>query len=329
MGLRAACVGLFLFASGVALDAQAGEGFSWQSAVGDHFDLQNNANPALRYMMPTLDESSEEKRNETFKPYHHVFSPDGRVLLTKGPGGLFPHHRGLFFGFNKITYGDGKQCDTWPCTGKTFQSHEEIVEQAADADSATQIVSIDWHGQDGEVFAHERREIDVTRAEHGGVEGWQIDFSSHLESSDGQPIHLDGDPQHAGFQFRATQRVPDETAKETYYVRTDGVGKPGDYRNWDHKNPNSEGNKENENRPWNALSFVVDGQRYTVLYLDHPSNPKPSRYSERNYGRFGSYFVADVTKEQPLDVKYRIWVQPGEMTVEQCEALSQQFISSK
>jgi hypothetical protein len=77
------------------------------------------------------------------------------------------------------------------------------------------------------------------------------------------------------------------------------------------------------------LSFVVDGQRYTVLYLDHPSNPKPSRYSERDYGRFGSYFVADVTKEQPLDVKYRIWVQPGEMTVKECEALSQQFISSE
>ena len=329
MGLRAASVGLFLLAIGMAADAHADEGFKWQAPEGDHVDLQFDGKPVLRYMMPTLDESSEEKRHETFKPYHHVFSPDGETLLTKGPGGLFQHHRGLFFGFNKITYGDGKKCDTWHCTDKTFQSHEEIIEQEADADSARQVVAIDWHGKEGELFAHERREIDVTRAKHDGVEGWQIDFSSHLETSDGQPIHLDGDPQHAGFQFRATQRVPDETAKETYYVRTDGVGKPGDYRNWDHNKPNAKGNKENENRPWNALSFVVDGQRYTVLYLDSPSNPKPARYSERDYGRFGSYFVADVTKEKPLDVKYRVWVQPGEMTVEKCEALSQQFISSK
>lgn len=329
MGLRAASVGLFLLAIGMAASAHADEGFKWQAVEGDHVDLQFDGKPVLRYMMPTLDESSEEKRHETFKPYHHVFSPDGETLLTKGPGGLFQHHRGLFFGFNKITYGDGKKCDTWHCTDKTFQSHEKIIEQEADADSAKQVVAIDWHGKEGELFAHERREIDVTRAKHDGVEGWQIDFSSHLETSDGQPIHLDGDPQHAGFQFRATQRVPDETAKETYYVRTDGVGKPGDYRNWDHNKPNAKGNKENENRPWNALSFVVDGHRYTVLYLDSPSNPKPSRYSERDYGRFGSYFVADVTKEKPLDVKYRVWVQPGEMTVKECEALSQQFISSK
>jgi hypothetical protein len=326
MRLRVAGVWLFLLALNAATNVVAAE-FKWQAPDGDHVDLDYDGKPVLSYAMPTLDESSEEKRNDTFKPYHHVFSPDGETLLTKGPGGLFPHHRGLFFGFSKITYGDGKQCDTWHCTGKTFQSHEEVIEQEADKDGASQIVAIDWHGQDGEVFAHEKREVDVQRAEHGGVAGWLIDFSSNLETADGKPIHLDGDPQHAGFQFRATQKVPDETAKETYYVRTDGKGKPGDYRNWDHDNPTAEGNAENENRPWNALSFVVDGQRYTVLYLDHPSNPKPSRYSERDYGRFGSYFVADVTKDEPLDVKYRIWVQPGEMTVEECAALSQQFIS--
>lgn len=327
MRIWAASVCLLAMLLGLlAVNASASE-FSWQEPTGDHVDLEFNGKPAIRYMMPTLDESSDEKRSETFKPYHHVFSPDGKTLLTKGPGGLFPHHRGLFYGFNKITYGNGKTCDTWHCTEKTFQSHEEIVEEEADDDAAKQVVAIDWHGKDGEVFAHERREIDVTRAEHNGVEGWQIDFSSHLETADGKPIHLDGDPQHAGFQFRATQRVPDETVKETYYVRTDGIGKPGDYRNWGDKANTAKDDKECENRPWNALSFVVDGQRYTVLYLDSPENPKPARYSERNYGRFGSYFSTDVTEDEPLEVNYRIWVQPGEMTVEQCEALYQQFTS--
>jgi hypothetical protein len=76
------------------------------------------------------------------------------------------------------------------------------------------------------------------------------------------------------------------------------------------------------------MSFVIGGKRYTVLYMDHPTNPKPARYSERDYGRFGSYFVADVTKVKPLDVQYRVWVQDGEMTVDQCEKLSAEFISS-
>jgi hypothetical protein len=307
------------FASAAA--SAADQGFEWQEEYGDHIDLLYDGRPAIRYMQPTLDESTPEARNATHKPYHHVYSPDGKTLLTKGPGGLYPHHKGLFYGFNKITYGDGKTCDTWHCTGKTFQSGEKVLKSHADGDKASHQVAVDWHGQDGEVFAHEERTISVERQSHDGVEGWQIDFTSHLKLADGLAIHLDGDPQHAGFQFRASQHVPDKTAKQTYYLRTDGKGKPGDFRNWDPKSPDSPVSAECVNRPWNALSMVIDGQRYTVVYLDHPDNPKPARYSERDYGRFGSYFVADVTKDKPLEVKYRLWVQPGEMTVAQCEKL--------
>lgn len=303
----------------------AAEGFQWQPPEADHLDLTYDGRSALRYMMPTLDESSDEKRNETFKPYHHVWSPDGQTLLTKGPGGLFPHHRGLFFGFNKITYGDGKKCDTWHCTGKTYQSHEELLDQDAGADWARHRVAIDWHGQEGEVFAHEIRSLGVKRHEHEGVEGWIVDFSSTLASADEQPIHLDGDPQHAGFQFRASQHVPDKTAKQTYYLRPDGKGEPGETRNWNHDNPDAPENAKNENLPWKGMSIVIDGKRFTIVYLDHPTNPKPSRYSERDYGRFGSYFVTDVTKNQPLHIRYRLWIQAGEMTIDQCQALSDAF----
>ena len=74
------------------------------------------------------------------------------------------------------------------------------------------------------------------------------------------------------------------------------------------------------------MSFVVERVRYTAVYLDHPENPKPGRYSERDYGRFGSYFVAEATAEKPLEIRYRIWVQEGEMTVDQCTALADQFV---
>lgn len=305
----------------------ADEGFAWQDAEsdGEHIDLHYNGRPAIRYMYPKLDETSEETRNATHKPYHHVFSPDGKTLLTKGPGGLFPHHKGLFYGFNKISYGDGQQADTWHCTNGAHQSHIMEVSHSANANEAKYRDLINWYGEEAEPFAREFRDIRVTREAVDGVEGWLIDFASHLETYDGKPIHLDGDPQHAGFQFRATQEVPDKTAKETYYLRPDGKGEPGKFRNWDNKNPDAPENAKSENLPWNALSMVVDGQRYTVVYLDHPDNPKPARYSERDYGRFGSYFVADVTKEKPLEVKYRLWVQPGEMTVQQCEKLSKEF----
>ena len=73
------------------------------------------------YRFPVLDTSTPESREATYKPYHFMYSPDGSILLTKGPGGLYTHHRGLFYGFSKITYGNGKTCDTWHCPEGAYQ----------------------------------------------------------------------------------------------------------------------------------------------------------------------------------------------------------------
>ena len=41
------------------------------------------------------------------------------------PGGKYTHHRGLYFGFNRISYGDGLTCDVWHCKAPAFQNHEK------------------------------------------------------------------------------------------------------------------------------------------------------------------------------------------------------------
>ncbi len=321
----------FLFVA-CATNGRAAE-FAWEEADGET-TLLYDGKPALRYMHPKLDESSPEARELTFKPFHHIFSPDGSKLLTKGPGGLYTHHRGAFFGFHKITYHGDKHCDVWHCVDGAYQAHVSEVSREADDDSASHQVAIEWHGLGGELFANEVRGFAVRRVTHSDVDGWQIDFTSHVESADGQPIQLNGDPQHAGFHFRAAQddiAVTDEkkvnAQKQIYFVRTDGKGAMEETRNWDQNNPDAPSNAESVDRPWNAMSFLVGGERYTTLYLDHPTNPKPARYSERAYGRFGSYFVVDVTKEVPLNVRYRLWVQAGELTPEQCAELSMEFNS--
>jgi hypothetical protein len=288
--------------------------FTWTKPDGKSCDLTHSGKPVLRYMHEPLDESSPERRGETYKPYHHVFDPTGSRLLTKGPGGLFPHHRGLFYGFNRITYGDGKKADTWHCNNGEYQSHDEFQRAEAGHVLGRHLVAISWHGQDGEVFAREEREMTVYRA----GDGWLIDFASRLTSAGGT-VRLDGDPQHAGFQFRASQEVPDSTKDQTYYIRPDGRDKPGNYRNW----PDD---KRQVNLPWHAMSIVLGGQRYTISYLDHPDNPKEARYSERDYGRFGSYFEYDLEEDKPLEVQYRVGVQEGEITVEEVEALSDDFV---
>lgn len=302
--------------------------FSWNDVPEENFcELSLGDRPLVRYMYAPLDESSTETRDATYKPFLHVYSPDGSQLITKGPGGLFPHHRGIFFGFNKITYGpDDKKCDTWHCRGKAHQQHEEFAKMQADAESGVLESSVHWHGQEGEHFATEARRQTVTMDD--GV--MCIDFHTTLTPTEEVGhLNLDGDPQHAGVQFRASQKVPDGTADQTYYIRTDGKGKPGDYRNWNQNNANDPMNGETTNRPWLAASFVIDDERYTVLRLDHPSNPRPSHYSERDYGRFGSFFVSDVSAEEPLELNYRFYVKQGEMTVEECQALSDAYASDE
>ncbi len=299
------------------------KGFDWQIDGAKSAEASFAGVPAIKYMFEKVDNSSKESRQKTYKVYHHVYSPDGSTLLTKGPGGLFPHHRGIFFGFNRIKYGD-QQADVWHCNKGESLVHLESLDSPSPRQSsfssglavAQNTSFISWNGRDDNRFALEERTLRTYRVMKRRV----IDFESTLNSMVEVPIKLDGDPQHAGVQFRATQHVPDKTKAKTFYIRPDGKGEPKKFRNWP-------GNKKHVNLPWNAMCFEVEGKTYTCCYLDHPDNPKPARFSERDYGRFGSYFVFELTKQKPLQVRYRFWIQEGEMSVEEIDRISRDFVN--
>jgi hypothetical protein len=302
--------------------------FTWQNKPGEYADLLLDTRPVMRYMYKAYDASSPENRDKTYKVFHHLYDPEGKRIVTNGgqtndPLGdpkklLYPHHRGLMYAFNQITYGAGKKCDTWHAKpGDTHEQHNKFLLVEAGSMLGRHRLAVDWHGPDNEVFAREERELTVYKVPGGTL----VDFASVLRTAGGK-VKLDGDPQHAGFQFRAHNDVAVQTAKETYYLRPDGKGKPGETRNWDPKTKAGP-----ENLPWDAMSFVLGGQRYTAAYLSHPSDPKPSRWSERDYGRFGCYFSYDLTEQNPLTVQYRVWLQEGEMTGPLCEAMYLAFTS--
>lgn len=296
--------------------AKAGALYHWEHKKGEYAELVHGMNnrPVLRYICAPLDESTKDRRTETYKVFHHLYDAAGtRFVTNPGVTGLYPHHRGMMLGFNKISYGNNKKADTWHCTGKAHQEHAKFLSEEAGPLLGRHRVLVTWHGQDGEVIGNEEREFTVYNTPGGQF----VEFASRLKTTVG-PLKLDGDPQHAGFQFRAHRDVAEKTAKQTYYVRTDGQGKPGETRNWP-------ANKEQTNLPWNAMSFVLDGKRYTAAYLDQPKNPHPTFHSERDYGRFGCYFVYDVTESNPLQLNYRIWLQDGEMTVADIQMLSANF----
>lgn len=310
--LKAGATARFQLKVGADLPKPAA-GFEWIEKAQET-ELHLGKRPVLRYIHPMFDDSSKERREQTFKVFHHLFDPKGERLMTNGPGGQYPHHRGLFYGFNKITYGEGKKADIWHCTGDTFQEHVKTLASESGPVLGRHRVELAWHGERKEVFAREEREMTVYRVPGGTL----VEFASRLRTT-GDPIKLDGDPQHAGFHFRADNEVAAKTKNETIFVRPDGPGEPGKTRNWPEV-------KDHVNLPWNAMSFVLGEQRYTAAYLDRPSNPKEARFSEREYGRIGSYFVFEVTKDKPLTVNYRVWLQTDLMKGDDVAARSTAFV---
>ena len=174
--------------------------FSWHDKPGESSELDYKGVPALRYMDHPIDESTKAKRDETYKVYDHLFDLEGN-RVTKGPGGLYPHHRGIFYGFRVVTYDDGKKTDIWHCP-KASQQHEKILETEAGPVLGRERVLIGWHGDDKKIFAQEERELTVYAVPGGRL----VEFASRLRPVKGK-VHLDGDPQHAGFHFRADQGV--------------------------------------------------------------------------------------------------------------------------
>jgi len=294
-------------------------GFTWQDHSGHHTDLMIGERKIMTYHYERLDESTPASRVRTYKVFHHVYSPKGDRIVTGGlnedPKVHSPHHRGIFYGFNRITYGNGKTADTWHCIDGAFQQHERFLASEQGPVLGRHRVDLSWHGKDA-AFAEEERELTVYNVPGGHL----IEFASRLRSASGR-VRIDGDPQHAGFQFRAHNDVDAYTTNETIYVRPDGIGKPGETRNW-----NPQTHQGPVNLPWNAMSFVLGAQRYTVAYLDHPGNPKEARFSEREYGRFGSYFEYTIEPDKPLTVNYRLWLQEGLMQPEEVAALSHNFL---
>jgi hypothetical protein len=284
---------------GAGTGAADGVGFAWQAgpAAGED-ELRHDGHPVLRYEHLAYD---ARKPGENYKVFHHLFAPGGELLLTKGAGGQFPHHRGIFYGFMKVGWGERK-VDIWHCRDGAHQAHGAIELAEAGPVVARQRLLIHWNAKEGETFAEEQRELTVYRF----GEGTLVEFFSRLRSTVGE-LTLDGDPQHAGFHVRAANEVAGATKAQTSFIRPDGAGRPGETRNWPQK--------EATNLPWDAMHFVTGGKDFTVAYLDHPANPKEARYSEREYGRFGSCFKHTLDDGHPLEVRYRLWVQGGTMAV--------------
>lgn len=250
----------------------------------DHVDVADNGKVVARLMIAN-DLSTPEKHHETYKPYLHVFDASGTIRLTKGHGFSFTHHRGIFLGFSKISYG-GKSYDRWHMKGG-----DQVVTKVAPGDSSF-TAFIDWQGDTKDAFLTEERRFTFTAPAKPFYLG--IDMTSAIKPVSGE-AEMSGDPEHAGAQFRPSEKV--DTKTTTYIF-------PGE---------NIDAHKIKD-LPWAAEIFTVEGKTFTVVILNHPDNPKDTATSAyRDYGRFGMFPKSKATAEAPFRLHYQWLVAEGEV----------------
>jgi len=281
------------------------EVFSWKDKKGEYLDLLFDGRKVTRYMY-AYDTSGKQRILETYKTFLHVFDAEGENLLTNGPDGLhpyltnkilYPHHRGIFIGWNRLEFG-GKRYDFWHMGEQgRVQKHWKFMELTAGPVLARSNSLIFWNnGINDDPVIIERRETTVFRQHEPTV--LLLEFRTQLKAFIGD-VFLDGDPEHAGFQYRPHDGVAKggKDVKATYLFHKEGI------------NP-----KKDKDLPWVGMSYGLNGRRYSVEHINHPDNPKPVIYSAyRDYGRFGAFFKKEIKAGETLTLRYRIWVVEGEM----------------
>ena len=297
--IRSASV--LFFAITILVCDVAGGAFSWQDKQGEYLDLLLDGKKVTRYMY-AYDTSTAQRTFETYKPFHHVYDASGN-RLTNGPDGeseyvsgkiKFPHHRGILIGWNKLMF-EGRRYDTWHMK-EVHQVHQEFAELTAGPDMARSTALIHWNAPDGKPMLVEHRRVTVHHQSDPTI--MVLDFQTELRAVRGDVL-LDGDPEHAGVQYRAHNAVAagSKDGRATYLFHKDGIDPRKDH-----------------NLPWVAMSYGLGSGRYVVQHMNHPNNPKPTIYSAyRDYGRFGAFFKKEIPQDTSLTLFYRIRVDRGDM----------------
>lgn len=281
-------VTMFALTASFALPALAADEYTIVDQPGKHAEIRTpDGKPILRYMYD-YDLSTKESTFDTAKVFAHVVGPDGQTL-TKGAGGKFPHHRGIFIGWSKLKC-RGKTHDLWHVRN-TAQRHQSFAKNQAGADAASIQSEITWVGVDKKEVVNELRTYAASRPEDAYV---QVDFTSQLTAST-DDVELNGDPEHAGIQFRPSQKVA-ENKSAKYVFHKEGIDP-----------------KKDRDLPWVAETFTLDDRQWTVQHMSHPENPEGARWSAyRDYGRFGPFTVVDIPKGEKVTFRYRFLITPGE-----------------
>lgn len=254
---------------------------------------------ALHYQHAPYDPANPRA---TCKVWHDAFAPDGRQI-SKGLGGEFEHHRGLFVGWNQVQCGE-RRFDFWHCNRGESQRHVTFVPPAElGLDGDWQVAEVAWCDAEGRAIVNERRALHARAIDAATT---AIEVVLELRTAD-QAVQLGGDPQHSGHQFRADNVFAAKDAAKVRYLRPPSAqAMPDDV--W-------------TGCDWIAAVLPFADGPVTVVRVEAAGNPGPVRWSTRDYGRFGATFAARLEPGRPLRLGYTYLVAVGELDGDACARL--------
>jgi acetyl esterase/lipase len=254
--------------------------------------LVSYGNRPLARFEYALDTSTPERRLETYKPFLHVYDKAGKKVITKGAGGQFTHHRGIFLGFSRTKIGENRY-DLWHMK-EGVQAHQRFTDVSGDAGRGGFVAEITWQDNAGKPLLREKRHLSFSIPPEGAY--GLIEMKSELMAVAGD-AHMGGDPEHAGAQFRPANDVV--KAETRYTFHTEGIDP-----------------KKDLDLPWVGESFRLESgkPKFSVVILNHPDNPTGTKFSAyRDYGRFGAFPDFKISMEETATLRYRWIIGQGDM----------------
>ena len=230
------------------------------------------------------------------KPYLRVQGEEGDGLNEWSDKQTYPHHRGIYIGWNKIV-SDLGSFDLWHMNNGGRMTLVKLEKLEGGKDSATIVSTIEWRGGKkdaggGDLLLTETRTLTVSRP---AAQTTQVDAQFVLKSS--RDLTLGGDLQHAGVHFRASASVQARAKDTTYVWEPDRAG-PG-------------GKVASKEMKWVRYTFPIGERWYHATQFNVPTNPV-EELSWRDYGRFGFFFSKALKKDEAITLKYRFVTEGAE-----------------
>ncbi len=282
--------------TGAAPSATAADGMSVRyDKLAGRVEVSRGGAPVLRYNFATVPVPAALKGRKYAEPrsdyVHPLYGPGGEVL-TVDYASDHPHHRGVYWAWPEVYY-KGQVRDLHALQ-RLFARPSKLISAGASGGAATIVAENIWKWGDTEPIVRERATIRVSPAGGGG---YFVDFEfSFAALVDGVKVARRGQRAYGGLNIRTALQ-----GGQKILEHTDGAG-------------------AEPRRSYAQIAGVPTGgkQGAALAIIQHAGNPAyPGDWVKfANLGWLQPTFPASgvkfpLSKDKPLVLRYRLWVQPG------------------